>query len=138
MPFFSHLSKKRLAECHPDLQLIFNRIIKLYDIFILCGHRGEIAQNKAFDDGVSKLRYPDGKHNSVPSRAVDVAPYPYAAKKKTTFYYLAGLVDAVAIDLYDKGLITHKVRWGGDWDSDKDFDDQTFYDLAHFELKACE
>ena len=26
------------------------------------------------------------------------------------------------------------VRWGGDWDSDLDFNDQKFLDLVHFEL----
>jgi hypothetical protein len=27
-----------------------------------------------------------------------------------------------------------KLRWGGDWDSDKDTKDQNFNDLPHFEL----
>jgi hypothetical protein len=27
------------------------------------------------------------------------------------------------------------LRWGGDWDSDKDFSDQNFDDLVHWELK---
>jgi peptidoglycan L-alanyl-D-glutamate endopeptidase CwlK len=36
--------------------------------------------------------------------------------------------------LYKKGMIEHHIRWGGDWDGDQDFRDQTFDDLAHFEL----
>ena len=27
-----------------------------------------------------------------------------------------------------------KLRWGGDWNDNKDFSDQTFDDLVHFEL----
>ena len=27
-----------------------------------------------------------------------------------------------------------KVRWGGDWDSDFDLEDQHFMDYAHFEV----
>jgi peptidoglycan L-alanyl-D-glutamate endopeptidase CwlK len=27
------------------------------------------------------------------------------------------------------------VRWGGDWDGDRDIDDQTFDDLPHFEFR---
>ena len=41
----------------------------------------------------------------------------------------AGYVQGVAEQL---GI---KIRWGGDWDSDFDFKDQTFNDLVHFELR---
>ena len=44
------------------------------------------------------------------------------------FYHLAGLVRATA------AAHDIRVRWGGDWDGDWDLDDQTFMDLAHFEL----
>ena len=27
------------------------------------------------------------------------------------------------------------IRWGGDWDSDNNLNDQNFMDLVHFELK---
>ncbi len=32
---------------------------------------------------------------------------------------------------HDLGI---ELRWGGDWDRDAEFDDQTFNDLPHFEL----
>ena len=41
---------------------------------------------------------------------------------------MAGYIQATADKL---GI---KIRWGGDWDSDGDLDDQTFMDLGHFEL----
>ena len=49
-----------------------------------------------------------------------------AAMKR--FVYFAGYVKRVADDL---GIA---IRWGGDWDGDGDFSDQTFHDLPHFEL----
>jgi peptidoglycan LD-endopeptidase CwlK len=48
------------------------------------------------------------------------------------FYFLAGLIKERADQL------NIKVRWGGDWDNDNDFFDQTFYDLVHWELVGYE
>ncbi len=60
--------------------------------------------------------------------AVDIAPYPIDWKDHKRFYYLAGIVKGVASQM---GI---KVRWGGDWDSDNDLNDQSFMDLGHFEI----
>jgi hypothetical protein len=46
------------------------------DFKILCGHREEKEQNEAFNKGNSKLKWPQSKHNSLPSLAVDIAPFP--------------------------------------------------------------
>lgn len=40
----------------------------------------------------------------------------------------------LAQKLKEEGKMSHSVRYGGDWDSDKDIDDQNFRDLVHFEL----
>lgn len=131
---YSAKSAGKLDECHIDLQTIFNEVIKLTDNTIIEGHRGKEAQNAYFDKGTSKLKYPQGKHNKIPSQAVDSAPYPelYSSSKKCYFY--AGLVMGVAQRLYQEGRVTYKLRWGGDWDSDHNLSDQTFNDLVHFEL----
>ena len=76
MPKFGTKSIERLNTCHPDLIAVFNEVIKYYDCTVTCGYRGEEDQNKAFDEGRSKARYPKGKHNKNPSIAVDVYPYP--------------------------------------------------------------
>lgn len=83
------------------------------------------------------------------SMAVDVAPYNPAlggvhwGNKGSSiqrqaalrgFVLLAGIALGTAAMLRDLGVIEHGLRWGGDWDSDKDLSDQTFDDLAHFEL----
>ena len=128
MPSFSDLSSGRLDTCHPDLQRLFKRVVETYDCSVLEGHRGEAAQNKAVDKGNSQLRWPKGKHNRKPSVAVDVAPYPVDWNSQNRFYHFAGYVKAMALEM---GLL---VRWGGDWDDDFDFEDQSFDDLPHWEL----
>lgn len=127
---FSDASQLRLDTCHPDLQRLFNVVLQHYDCSILCGHRNEKDQNEAFRTGMSKLKWPEGEHNKYPSMAVDVAPCPVSWKKQDAirFYHFAGFVKAVAVSL------NIKIRWGGDWDSDNDLNDQTFFDLPHFEL----
>ena len=75
MPSFSENSKIKLNSCHPSLQKIANEAIKQIDFTILCGHRNKIDQLIAFQEGKSKVQWPDSKHNKVPSLAFDIAPY---------------------------------------------------------------
>ena len=132
MPKFSESSLAKLNTCDHRLVMIFNEVIRNMDCTILCGHRGQVEQDKAFAEGKSKLKWPNGEHNKTPSRAVDAAPYPidWSNKPKVLarFYFFAGYVKSVADSM------GFKVRWGGDWDSDMDFADQNFDDLPHFEI----
>ena len=66
--------------------------------------------------------------------AVDAVPYPIDWNDTNRMRFFAGFVMGVAARLYHEGLITHKVRWGGDWDRDTDVKDNRFQDLPHFEL----
>lgn len=129
MANFGRASKKRLDTCHPDLQKVFNEVIKLVDCSVLCGHRNKEDQNEAVRQGHSKVSWPRGKHNTDPSEAVDVAPYPIDWQDRERFYFFAGVVLAVSKQL---GV---NIRWGGDWNSNNNFKDQTFFDLPHFELR---
>lgn len=140
---FGNKSQERLDTCHQDIQAILNELIKIYDFSVLEGHRTTETQQHYFATGKSKL---DGvtrlsKHQSFPSMAVDIMPY----KKGTNafsgneyddrrFYMMMGMVKAIAERLYREGKITHKVRFGLDWNSNDLFEDQTFHDLPHFEL----
>jgi len=72
----------------------------------------------AYNSGRSKVKWPDGKHNRSPSMAVDAAPYPIDWQDRERFYYFAGYVMGVADMLHAEGLITHRLRYGGDWDRD--------------------
>lgn len=123
----TELSKKRLSTCHVRLQDLFNEVDRHYPCLIITGHRGEADQNKAFAEGKSKERWPMGKHNSLPSLAVDVAPEPLDWKNTKKFYEFIGFVRACAI------FKRMKIRCGHDWDMDGDLNDQTFNDLVHFE-----
>jgi len=128
MPKFSKTSRENLSECDIRLQHIFETIIDIYDIKILCGHRGELEQEELYAAGKTKVHYPNSKHNASPSSAVDVVPYPVNWSDRERFYFLAGLVKGVAQSQ------DVSIRWGGDWDSDNDFNDNSFDDLCHFEI----
>jgi len=132
---FGTRSKNNLATAHPDLQRLFNEVIKGYDCSIICGTRNQEDQDRAFHEGRSKVRYPNGKHNKQPSQAVDVVPWfknkPHIRwNDKEKFYHFAGYVQGIADGL---GI---PIRWGGNWDSDDELKDQSFYDLPHYELKT--
>jgi len=127
---YGKTSTKRLESCDPKLQELMHEVLKRsgQDVSILCGHRGEEAQNLAFMEKKSKVKFPNSNHNSYPSKAVDIAPYPIDWDNILGFKELAFLVLEVAEDL------DIEVRWGGDWDRDGDLKDQTFNDYPHFEL----
>lgn len=128
MPAFSKQSRDRLAECHPDIQRVMERVVQHFDCTILVGQRSEEDQNAAFAAGRSKLRFPQSKHNKNPSHAVDVSPYPIEWGDRDRQHYFAGVVMATARAM---GV---NLRWGGDWDGDTETKDNTFDDLVHFEI----
>ena len=128
MAKFGKTSRERLGTCEKDLQLLFKEVVRNFDCSIVCGHRGEKDQNEAYKRGNSKVKYPRGRHNATPSRAVDVAPYPIDWTDRDRFHYFAGYVKGVASQM---GI---KILWGGDWDNDTDLKDNAFDDLVHFEL----
>ena len=129
MPRFGRRSKERLATCEKDLQMVFNEVIKYVDCSILEGHRSKDRQNALYEDGKTKVRYPNGRHNASPSRAVDVTPYPvdWADRERQTLFagFVLGVANQMGINL----------RWGGDWDQDFEVKDNRFDDFPHFELK---
>jgi peptidoglycan LD-endopeptidase CwlK len=128
MPHFGRTSLKRLETCHPDLQALCHRVIELMDFSVLEGTRSKARQDYLYRRGQSKVPWPHSKHNVSPSLAVDIAPYPIDWQDEGRFYLLAGHMLMRAADM---GLL---LRFGGDWDRDYDIRDQTFNDLAHFEL----
>lgn len=130
MPRFSRRSQEALATAHPDLQRLFEEVIKHFDCIVLEGHRDKEKQERMVREGKSTLHYPESEHNKEPSLAVDVAPYPIDWEDRERFYYFAGFVQGVASQM---GI---PIRWGGDWDRDTEVHDQSFFDLPHFELET--
>lgn len=129
---FGKNSKEKLATCHPDLQRVMNEAIKTspIDFAIICGHRGKEEQNQAFREGKSKLQWPNGNHNAMPSNAVDVAPCPNYFNSTQAEWKL--LNDHIRATEKKLGV---NLRWGGDWDGDGDSKDERFLDIPHWELR---
>ena len=129
MPRFGTRSKQRLATCDERLQKVFNEVIKYIDCSVLEGHRGQERQDKLYEEGKTKLKFPNGRHNMAPSNAVDVTPYPVDWKDRERQTLFAGFVLGIAKSM---GI---KLRWGGDWDMDFRVMDNRFDDFPHFEIK---
>lgn len=127
MPKFSKASAAKLATCHPDLQKIFNEIIKTHDCTIICGARTLEEQQKAFRGGFSKI---DGitkksehqiSEEKPLSTAIDVLPYPINWNDEKSHVNFARAVKATAEHF------KIRIEWGGDW--------KTFKDRPHYQLK---
>ncbi len=131
---FGVTSQSRLDECDRRLQAVAIRALELTscDFSIVCGHRGEAAQNTAFEEGASEKVWPTGKHNDLPSQALDFGAYPKPwdsrPKRYARYYLIYGAFHAASVEL------AIPIRWGGDWDGDGDMTDQKFDDAGHVEL----
>lgn len=120
MPSFGPASLAKLKTIDPRLQYLLNAAIQITDFTIVCGHRNKADQDAAVAKGNSLTRWPTSNHNSLPSQAVDVAPWPIDWNDHKRFYYLAGVIMALA------QFAKINVRWGGTFKS--------LVDLPHFEL----
>ncbi len=127
MASFSKTSEKRLQTCHPDIAAVCRELIKQYDFAVLCGHRTKAEQNKAFENGNSRLIYPQSAHNKTPSHAVDIAPYPIDWGNLMRFREMWHRFDALASLMRERGEIESEFEWGGEWNSFKDY--------PHIEIK---
>ena len=151
-------SKKVYDTLHPDLQQIISRGLKYcaVDMSLYEGHRPPEKQFEYYKKGrelrdgrwvvvneKAKITNVDGykikgKHNYNPSLAVDLNVY-VPGKKQLTWdvphlTYIAASLVMVAEFLYLEGTISHKLRWGGNWDKDGDLADNRLYDRPHLEL----
>ena len=131
MAKFSARSNSKLAKCHPDLRRLAEAVVKDFDCTVVTGYRGKLMQTLKYKQGLSKVKFPNSKHNSTPSMAIDLAPYikgKGCVWEPRQCYYFSGFVIATAHSL---GI---KIRTGADWDMDNDVNDQEFRDACHFEL----
>lgn len=155
MTHYSNRSLTRLKTCHDDLERLMLEVDKHFPNTVLEGKRTIDQQRANIAKGVSKTM--DSRHLDDPSNAVDAAPDPLSwpkmdealaellghlsaqerremakhitayAKQLARWYYFGGFVLGTAQQM---GI---KIRWGGDWDGDRDVHDQSFDDLPHFE-----
>lgn len=120
MPSFGKTSTRRIHTLHPMWYPILHEAIRHFDFAVICGHRGEGEQNEAHATGRSQLKWPHSKHNSLPSLAVDLAPYPIDWEDIPRFHFLAGGI----IQIANQQKV--EIEWGGSW--------TTLVDLPHFQL----
>lgn len=128
---FGGRSTRELSTCDPRLDRLARRVLRIKDHSIIKGHRPKEEQNAAFDSGNSKLRWPKGKHNGVPSKAMDVQTYPRPEKEsdlRDEQIYLLGVYKGVAIEQ------CIPIRTGMDWDRDGQIADNGFDDSFHVEI----
>jgi peptidoglycan L-alanyl-D-glutamate endopeptidase CwlK len=134
MPRFGRRSNKEKETLHADWQDILDTAIQYVDFSVIQGARGEEEQNKYFDLGKSKLKYPYSKHNTYPSLAVDIAPWVSGIgidwNNMDRFLKVVFFIKGIA---YAKGII---IRTGADWDGDFYSKDHTFIDVPHLELES--
>jgi len=129
------ISEYNLSSCSPNLQRLIReairRVPKWLDFAVTCGRRNQLDQDKAYRDGKSTKQWPNSKHNTLPSQAVDIRPAsPFNAEDwndRLRFARLLGFIESVAIDL---GI---PIRLGMDWDGDGRSIDERFVDLPHIE-----
>ena len=131
MPTFCRRSLANLAECHPDLRVLFAEVIKTHDCSVICGERSEAEQSMAVANGTSHAAWPTSMHNvdgatRSTSWAADVVPYPLDWKDTASFHRLAEVVTATAANLLRAGKMRYEVRWGGTF--------RGLVDMPHYEL----
>ena len=114
-----------LDSCCYDLKRLFYALAEDgWNISVFCGHRGEVAQTKAYNDGASGAEWGESEHNEFPSKAIDAGPYipgvgiPWEDENCWIVY--AGAVFKKAQEM---GI---KLKWGGLF--------QGLKDLNHIEV----
>jgi hypothetical protein len=95
------------------------------DCVILCGHRGKEEQDRAVQRGKSKAPWPTSRHNTLPSEAVDVGPFPLSWDTSDPAVAETWARLATTIRAHAKRLDID-VEWGGDW---------KMRDLPHWQIR---
>lgn len=135
---WSPASEAVLATVDPRLRRVADYVLPHWNCTAIEGARSDerqkllFAQGKSHLDGVTqKSKHQVGGGQSL-SLALDLAPwYPDLKipwERADLFRAFASFVLGVA------AAKRVRLRWGGDWDGDHRFRDQTFHDLPHFEL----
>ncbi len=138
MYLFGKSSREKLDTCDQGLVRVVEKVLSwgVMDFAVIEGFRSVKRQMELFKEGKTTIEglHKKGKHNILPSLAVDLLPFPTMLNDvniwndRHRFTILAGLMFAAASEL------KIRVRWGGDWDGDGNHADQTFHDLPHWEL----
>ncbi len=109
------------------------------DCSVVAGHRSHEEQDALYAQGrtapgkiVTNAKAGQSKHNTSPSKAIDVIPWPEKWSSPEAFTELSEIVweEWAKIDSQDFQLV-----WGGDWNGDRDPNDTDDWDKPHWELR---
>ena len=126
---FSQRSINNLKDVDTRLIMLCKAVLEEFDFTVIEGHRSLEKQMEYFKKGTSRIDgvTKKGKHNHLPSLAVDCIPYkkghnPFDGSKESDIMFnkMAEVFKRKAKEL------NIKLVWGGDW--------KTLVDKPHFEL----
>ena len=131
MPRFSNISRERLLSCDSRFIAVCSDAIAYFDFTVVCGHRTNEEQDILYTQGrtssgpiVTYKRGGESIHNTMPSRAVDLAPWVNGRgivwDDPVLFGELAGVI------MYCAFLRDIDITWGGHWSG--------FTDRPHFQV----
>ena len=147
--YYGTASTRNLQTCHRDIQATMNLAIYISDVDMsaVCGKRGEVAQEKAFDDGFSKAHFGESPHNFVVKDdggcpACDMIPWKDGKGQwndKALFHRMADFIMEANKQLLGWGIVKHELVWGNDWNGNgiivENDPAENFIDRPHWQLK---
>jgi len=150
---YSASSQSRLHTCEPELIEVFEYVLPVFDHTILEGARTYERQEELYYGTPQRTKTLKSKHVVVKpgelSHAVDAVPYPFSwdfegellaavrrgdqEETRRILHHIQRWSLFVGHVLMAAAALFVPLRWGGDWDGDKDLADQDFDDWPHFE-----
>ncbi len=129
----SQRSLNRLDGVHPVLIDIVKRAIEItpLDFGVSEGVRIPERQKELFESGASKTL--ESRH--LTGHAIDLVAYFQGEVSWHIGHYQRLHEEAMNIAAEELG---YNIVWGGDWDDDGDYTDQTFVDGPHWQLSRRE
>ena len=133
---FGRKSTRKLQEVRPSLRRVPELALSwgIMDFSVYEAIRSKAQQNRFYDIGKSRVRWPNGAHNirnpGDLANAFDLVPFinGRASWLRVHCVALSGILLAAA------AVLGEDIRWGGNWDRDGEpITDQDFQDLVHYE-----
>lgn len=132
---FNATSIGEIEHLEPDLKRLVLEASKLIDIEVLDSRRGKAEQERAFNQGHSKVHFGQSAHNYDPAIATDIVPDPLNWNDKQSFLRVQRVIGFWNPDTKaghglakDMGI---SIRWLGDPNMDGDVRDG--WDFPHYE-----
>ncbi len=113
-----------MKDLHHKLVAILELAINDFNISVLETYRDEERQDKLFAEGKSQVLWPNSKHNTKPSRAVDICLWPQQFRATDDQWY--ELTDCIKMYADALGIV---IQCGCDW---------SWQDMPHIQLDDSE